>query len=90
VPWRNYEFGISVGLGFYASTTLALSAIRAQIGLGVMEEFFGMLTMAFYHACVLFWMVALLLPQPQEQSSSSVPVHDLEEWNAALQRLLQQ
>lgn len=90
LPWRTYEFGIAAGLGLFASTNLAVSAIRSQIGLGVKEDFFGMLTMAFYHACVLLWVVTLLLPQPQEQRSASVPVHDLEEWNAALQRLLQQ
>jgi hypothetical protein len=46
--------------------------------------------MGAYHCCVVFWIVALLLPQRTSSKTSSAPTQDLEHWNDALQRLLQQ
>jgi hypothetical protein len=89
-PWRSYAFGIALGVGFFASAQLGIMAIRSEIGVGVYGEFFNMLTMAVYHFCVLFWMVTLLLPERAESRVTSVPAHNLDHWNDALQRLLQQ
>jgi hypothetical protein len=90
LPWRSHAFGIMLGLGFFASTELGIVALRAQWALEVASDFFGLLIMATYHCCVLFWMVTLLMPEPQETRVTSLPAHDLDHWNDALQRLLQQ
>jgi hypothetical protein len=90
LPWRSYVFGIALGLGFFASTELGIAAIRVRWGLAVRRDLFALLTMAVYHCCVLFWIVTLLLPQPAETRVTSVPTHDLDHWNDALERLLQQ
>lgn len=90
LPWRSYVFGIALGLGFFASTELGIAAIRVRWGLAVGRDLFALLTMAVYHGCVLFWIVTLLLPQPAETRVTSVPTHDLDHWNDALERLLQQ
>ncbi len=89
-PWRSYVFGITLGIGFFASVELAISAIRSHVSIGVGREFFDMFTMATYHCCVLFWVVTLLLPERAENRVTSVPAHNLDHWNDALQRLLQQ
>ncbi len=88
--WRSYAFGIALGLGFYASVELALSTIRTELGLHTAIDIFEMLSMGVYHCCVLFWVVALLLPQRGSKPVTSVPEHNLDHWNSALQRLLHQ
>jgi hypothetical protein len=89
-PWRSYVFGIALGIGFFASVELGIIAIRTQVGVGVRAEFFDMLSMAAYHCCVLLWIVTLLLPEREETRVTSVPAHNLDHWNDALQRLLHQ
>lgn len=86
--WRSYAFGIALGLGFFASVELGLSAIRTELGLQVAIDPFALATMAAYHCCVLFWVVVLLLPQREVATVVSVPEHNLEHWNNALQRFL--
>jgi hypothetical protein len=88
--WTNYTFGIALGLGFFASMELGISALRAQYGVLVAHDFFSDLSMATYHCCVLFWIVALLRPERERTRVTSAPTHDLEHWNSALQRLLHQ
>ena len=89
-PWTSYAFGIALGLGFYASLELAVSALRAYVGLTTAQILFDDISMGAYHCCVVFWIVALLLPQRKSSKTSSTPIQDLEHWNNALQRLLQQ
>ena len=89
-PWRSYVFAIALGVGFFASVELGIIAIRTQIGVGVRAEFFDMLSMAVYHCCVLFWIVTLLLPERVQTRVTSIPAHNLDHWNDALQRLLHQ
>jgi hypothetical protein len=86
--WRSYAFGIALGLGFFASVELALSAIQTELGLGTAPDFFNLLGMATYHCCVLFWIVALLSPKREAVPMTSVPAHNLEHWNHALRRVL--
>jgi hypothetical protein len=88
--WTNYTFGIALGLGFFASVELGISALRAQYGVLAAHNLFADLSMATYHCCVLFWIVTLLRPERGRTRVSSAPAHDLEHWNDALQRLLHQ
>lgn len=86
--WRSYAFGIALGMGLFASVELGISAIRTELGLGVALDKLAIVTMAVYHCCVLFWIVALLRPQREITPVTSVPDHNLHHWNNALQRLL--
>jgi hypothetical protein len=86
--WRSYVFGIALGLGFFASVQLGISAIRAQIGVTVASDLFNYISMGLYHCCVLFWIVTLWWPARVETRVSEVPAHNLGHWNDALQRLL--
>lgn len=89
-PWTSYTFGIALGLGFFASVELGISALRAQYGVLLARNFFADLSMATYHCCVLFWIATLLRPERGRTRLSSAPNHNLEHWNDALQRLLHQ
>jgi hypothetical protein len=88
--WRSYAFGIALGLGFFASIELATSAIRSHIGLAVARDTFNLVTMASYNCCVVFWIAALLRPERDRTRITSIPSHNLDQWNETLQRLLQQ
>jgi hypothetical protein len=88
--WSSYAFGIALGLGFFASMELGISALRAQYGLLTAQNLFAEISMATYHCCVLFWLITLLRPERERTRVSSAPTHDLEHWNDALQRLLHQ
>jgi hypothetical protein len=88
--WRSYAFGIALGLGLFASLQLAITAIRAEVGITVATDLFALLSMASYHCCVLFWLVTLLLPEKATSRVMGVPTHNLEHWNDALERLLRQ
>jgi hypothetical protein len=86
--WRSYAFGIALGLGFFASVELALSAIQTELGLGTAMDLFTLVSMAAYHCCVLFWIVALLLPRRETAPVTAVPAYNLDHWNHALRRVL--
>jgi hypothetical protein len=89
-PWTSYAFGIALGLGFFASVDLGIAALRAQYGLALAAEITDPISMATYHCCVLFWVVTLLRPERVIGRVGSPPNQELEHWNSALQRLLQQ
>lgn len=86
--WHSYAFGIALGLGFFASMELGISVIRTHLGFAIGIDSFNLIMMAIYHCSVLFWLVALLMPQRNPASVAVLPAHNLEQWNNALQRLL--
>jgi hypothetical protein len=89
LSWRNYAFGIALGFGILASSELANSAIRSQIGVG--SYLLDNLGMAIYHCCVLIWIFYLVAPERSTYyTPPKPPENDLEVWNEELQRLLQQ
>jgi hypothetical protein len=90
LSWRSYVYGIAVGMGIFASVDLATSAIRAASEIAEGSHAFNFLSMAVYHCCVLIWLVYMLAPESVGRTVKDVPDHNLEEWNAALQRLLMQ
>jgi hypothetical protein len=89
LSWRNYAFGIALGFGILASSELANSAIRSQLGTG--SYLLDNLGMATYHCCVLIWIFYLAAPERSTRRTiKKLPANDLEVWNEELQRLLQQ
>jgi hypothetical protein len=89
LSWRNCAFGIALGFGILASSELANSAIRSQIGVG--SYLLDNLGMATYHCCVLIWIFYLVAPERSTyRTPKKLPEDDLEVWNEELQRLLQQ
>jgi hypothetical protein len=87
-PWTSFAFGITLGLGLFASLELAISSLQAQFGLFFAIEVLPSISMAVYHCCVVFWIVSLLLPERELSGVSSASGYELERWNDALERLL--
>lgn len=87
---RSHVFGLALGLGIYATVTLAAAAIRTQFAY-VGNTALNYITMVTYHVCVVIWIVYLWAPEHSTQYAvTTVPEHDLEAWNKELQRLTQQ
>jgi len=87
--WRSYAFGIALGLGVFAALKLVNWTVSMEFAGADALEFFNLFMMAAYHCCVLFWVVTLLLPQPQRIPVSSVSSINIDHWNNALERFLQ-
>ena len=90
ITWRNFTFGIALGLGIYASVVLFTAAIRVQSGPFRGDFFLDFLLMVTYHVSVLLWLAYLLLPEAASAPISHLPENNLEQWNAELERLLLQ
>jgi hypothetical protein len=89
-PWDTYVFSIALGLGLYSSIMLTTSVVRAYYGAFFERTLMDNFENAGYHCTVLLWLVALVLPARVAQQVESLPAPELEHWNAALQRLLEQ
>lgn len=87
LSWRNFVYGIALGLGIFSSVQLATSALRA--GQGVGNGPFDIFVMGTYNICVLIWVAYAFVPERQLAPVSKPPEHDLRSWNYELQRLLQ-
>ena len=78
-----------MGLGIFASVDLATAALRVWVGTPAAGSYvLDFVTMATYHCCVLIWLVYMLVPEAASESVAEVPHHNLEQWNAEMQRLL--
>lgn len=88
LAWRSYVFGIAVGMGIFSAVDLATLAIRVEMGPFPGDYVLDFITMAAYHICALIWLAYVLAPEPVRGTVERVPEHNLEQWNADLQRLL--
>ncbi|HYM05641.1 MAG TPA: hypothetical protein VEU11_03705 [Terriglobales bacterium] len=89
LSWRSLAYGIGLGLGIFASVDLATETMRVWTGY-VAGYAFDFVTMATYHCCVLIWLAYVLAPETVHRTVKELPEHNLEQWNAELQRLLLQ
>lgn len=86
LAWANYVFGLALGLGVWASTTLAASVALSQ--LGISSHYVNYITMGAYNICVLVWIFYLLIPEQHAyRAVAKLPDDDLEVWNRELRRL---
>jgi hypothetical protein len=88
LSWRNYVFGIAVGLGIFATQQLVTSSIGIQSGIYSPNDSFRFSTMATYHCCVLMWLFYVMSKEPARQAVGEIPGNDLEVWDRELSRLL--
>ncbi|HVO64307.1 MAG TPA: hypothetical protein VMT53_25530 [Terriglobales bacterium] len=95
LSWRDFAFGIAIGLGIYAAVDLAIASILATTSkLSVEQQTvlvlrMTVLSMSTYLFCILIWLVYALLPERVPKAVTAIPEHDLEAWHHELQRLLQ-
>ena len=90
--WRNHAFGIALGLGMFASVELVVRAMQSHLYsyTAQVNALFNYATMGTYHVCVLIWAIYLWMPEREYRIDlASVPVNVLDNWDAALQRVLE-
>jgi hypothetical protein len=87
LSWRNFVFGVALGLGIFSSVQLATAALRTGQGAG--SGLFDLFVMGTYNFCVLIWVIYVYAPERQLVPAVTIPKHDLSTWNYELQRLLQ-
>jgi len=88
--WKQLAFGISLGLGLYASVYLAAVSMREYFGAGQADLFSLLLSIA-YNVAVLIWLSYLFQPEAAPTAARSSPQRaefKLAEWNRALGGLL--
>jgi hypothetical protein len=90
VSWNPCSFGVALGMGLFASVELGVSALRAQYGLYVAYKTLPIVTMVTYHCCVIVWLVSALASERKTTDLTAPPIQELEHWNDAVARLLQQ
>jgi len=90
LTWSTYVFPIAVGLGLYSSTMLVMAALHARYGMYYQPVLFGHIDHVSYTCSALVWFTALLVPERAVMQMEPPATAELESWNAALQRLLQQ
>jgi hypothetical protein len=92
--WRSKAFGIALGLGIFASLSLATSAVRSQIepiARNQAADIMDLIAHGTFLCSILVWMGYSLMPvRDSPRIVKTLPEHDLETWNQELQRLLQQ
>jgi hypothetical protein len=88
--WSTYVLPIAVGMGLYSSTMLVMTALRAHYGMYYQPVLFGEIENISYTCSALVWLSGLLLPERAVKPVVPPVNAELEDWNAALQRLLQQ
>lgn len=90
LTWSTYVFPIAVGLGLYSSAMLVVAAFKAHYGMYFQPVLSGHIDRISYTCSTLVWFTALLLPERAVKPIEPPVSAELEGWNAALQRLLQQ
>jgi hypothetical protein len=70
ISWRQHSFGISLGLGGFASVEMALVAARAG-GL-VTQMNLDMVNMGAYNAAILVWFAYFLRTSPAREASTTL------------------
>jgi len=95
LSWRDYAFGIAIGLGIYASVDLSIASILVYTSkLPINQQRLiafrvSILSMSTYLLCNLMWLVYAFLPERVSTVVSDIPEHDLDAWDHELQRLAQ-
>ena len=68
----------------------AVSAVRPYLPNSKSVVAMNLVTMGTYHVCVLIWAWYLWAPERvHEHESAAVPANELDNWDAALQRVIE-
>ena len=87
LSWKNYVFGIALGLGVFASVEMAAITLRGHFG-SIASGTLALVNSAAYYCAILIWVSYFLAPQPVAKKVEKIPKYDLEAWNQALLELL--
>jgi hypothetical protein len=87
--WRQYVFGIALGLGIFVTVELVAVTMRVQFGMtGV--PLFNVIRSISFNSSMVIWISYLLAPE-LAASPAEMPKHaQLEQWNRAVMELIYQ
>jgi len=85
--WKQAEFGIAVGLGFFATLELLTITLRPMVGHSG-AELMNVMRIAAFDCSLLIWLGYLLAPPERPTTPVDVPKIQLEQWNQAVTELI--
>lgn len=87
--WRQYVFGIALGLGVFAAVELVAITMRVQFGVTASAIFNIVRTISF-NASLIIWISYLLAPELATSPAEMPKRAQLEQWNNAIMELIYQ
>jgi hypothetical protein len=91
LSWRNYVFGIALGMGIYAAVKLASAALQAAGYIRSGSNYINLLTMGTFVVSDFIWIAYLVLPERKPfVSLAATPTNEMEPWSEELRRLIKQ
>ena len=87
--WRQYVFGIAVGLGIFVTVELVAVTMRVQFGITANPVFNIVRTISF-NSSLIIWISYLLAPELATSPSELPKRAQLEQWNRAVMELIYQ
>jgi hypothetical protein len=87
--WRQYVFGIAVGLGVFAAVELVDVTMRVQVGTAFFP-IFNMVRNISFNVSLLIWIGYILAPELALQPEEMPKTAQLEQWNRAVMELIYQ
>ena len=87
--WRQYVFGIAVGLGIFVAVELVAVTMRVQFGVTA-NPIFNIVRSVSYNLSLMIWIGYILAPELAMQPSEMPKRSQLEQWNRAVMELIYQ
>lgn len=85
--WKQAEFGIALGLGFFATLELLTVTLRPMVG-HPGAVLMNVMRIAAFDCSLLIWLGYLLAPPERATGTLNVPKAQLEQWNQAVTELI--
>ena len=87
--WRQYLFGIAIGLGVFTAVELVGITMRLQFGV-VANPIFGVIRTISFDSSLILWISYLLAPELAATPAEMPKRGQLEQWNNAIMELIYQ
>jgi hypothetical protein len=87
--WRQYVFGMGLGLGFFTAVELVRVSLRVHFGITHLPALDMVRTVSF-NAGLLIWIGYMLAPELASDAAEVPKRSQLEQWNRAIMELIYQ
>lgn len=87
--WRQYVFGIALGLGILVTVELVAVTMRLQFGIAA-NSIFNVVRTVSYNSSLFIWTAYILAPELAANPSEVPKRAQLEQWNRAVTELIYQ
>jgi hypothetical protein len=87
--WRQYAFGMALGLGVFAAVELIAVTMRVQFGVTA-GSIFNMVRTVSFGTSLLIWIGYILAPELAAKPAEMPKRAQLEQWNQAVMELIYQ